>query len=446
MTSSTAPLFSPKRAKQPNHQLQQSPANSKKIELPFSLVESGRAIQPPNGDYSTLLKLIPTTFAVEVRPPFLIVRVRELPPKPWPFTIGDLPIHISTHDHGERFRRGSMGRGKEALPNLSLRKRTPFTLNVLEEAIRYFETVKVRIRDIYWFAGFWLVTTLDKVDPKLLPALIAGSPTWYRTAAEHPDPDPAALRKPPPRDLEVDDSDYARTTAPVLRPGIMLSSSAQAVVRDGQISECWKTTTSGILVANSAGEVFITVSAHGFESDGLVWHPNPKSGRVIGKIETRLPYTDIALAKLSPGLRYINETFGTATEPNNGTKINGIVPADYQPHLRTYDPVNTNNPFSSGHCIGTVLATGARITGDQNKPYVLHEWHAFEKKGDQTTTVDDDGSCGSAVLDNKEGRVVGLLLRFKQQEEGSAAECVCIAAIELVECGYEVFRGGLHTF
>ena len=303
---------------------------------------------------------------------------------------------------------------------------------MLKQTIKYFEAATVRIRDIYWFAGFWLVTTLDDVDSKLLPALIEGSPTWYRTAAENPDPDPAALRGKPPRDLEFDDSDYVSATDAVLRPGIMLSSSAQARTKDGQIEDSWKTTTSGILVVNTTGDIFITVASHGFEEDGLIYHPDPKSGRIIGRIVTTLPHTDISMAKLNPGLRYINETFGDVTEPD-GTKINGIV-ANYQPHMRTYDPLNMNNPFS-GYCVGTVLATGARITGEQNKPYILHEWHTFEN-GDQAV----DGSCGSAVLD-EEGSVVGLI-RFKQKE---SAECLCIAAIELRQFGYEIC-GGLQTF
>ena len=113
------------------------------------------------------------------------------------------------------------------------------------------------MRDIYWFTGLWTVTTPDDIDTKLLPAFIAGSPTWYKTAAEYPNPDPAALRKKAPRDVEFDDSDYVSTTDAILRPGIMLSSSAQATVRDGQIEDSWKTTTSEILVANTAGEFFL---------------------------------------------------------------------------------------------------------------------------------------------------------------------------------------------
>ena len=244
---------------------------------------------------------------------------------------------------------------------------------------------------------------------------------------------PAALRMKVPRDIDYDDSDYATTTDAVLRPGIMLSSSARQVTNNnGQIEDCWKTTTSGILVTNHSGELFVTVASSGFEDDGLVYHPNPKHGKVIGRIVTSLPHTGISLVKLKPGLRYVNETFGNGTEPD-GTVINGIA-ADYQPYMRSYDTLNMNNPFS-GYCISTVLATGARITGEGDKKYIRHDWYTFEN-GEEAV----DGSCGSAVLD-EQGKVAGLS-RFKQKDSG---ECLCIAAIELREFGYEIC-GGLQRF
>lgn len=69
--------------------------------------------------------------------------------------------------------------------------------------------------------------------------------------------------------------------------------------------------------------------------------------------------------------------------------------------MESYDSLNMINPFS-GYCIGTVLATGARITGEGNKKYVLHDLYTFEN-GEQAV----DEICGSPVLD-EEGRVAGL--------------------------------------
>lgn len=134
---------------------------------------------------------------------------------------------------------------------------------------------------------------MDDIDLKLLPRLIGGSPTWYRTAAENPDPDPAALRMKIPHNVDLDDSDYATTTDALLWPGIMLSSSPQVTSNNSQIEDSWRTSTSGILVANRLGEMFVTVASHGFEDDGLVYYPNPKNGKIVGMIVASLSHTDI---------------------------------------------------------------------------------------------------------------------------------------------------------
>ena len=410
---------------EPSNQLQEIIAKSKRVELPFTLVESGYAIFPSGDEYSTLLKLFPNTFAVEVRPPYLIIRVHELPLKPWPFTIGGLPVQFTRNDHGEIFKRGRIGRGKVVLPDLNLKGSTKYSNEVLRAVIDYFEEVRTKIRDVFWMSGCWLVTTIEEIDIKLLPAQIGRCPTWYRTVAENPDPDPAALSIKAPKDFDYDDSNYVTTSDTLLRPGIMLSSSAKVTSINGQIEDSWKSTTSGILVVNRVGELFITVASHGFEDDGLVYHPDPKHGKVIGKIVASLPHTDISMVKLNTGLRYVNVTFGNDTEPD-GTIINGLA-VDRTPHMRSYDDVTMNNPFS-GHCNGAVLATGARITGEGDKRYVLHDWYVFEN-GQQAA----DGSCGSAVLD-AQGGVAGMF-RFKQQDSG---DCLCVAAVEMREFGYEI--------
>ncbi len=145
-----------------------------------------------------------------------------------------------------------------------------------------FQELKIKIRDIFWFGGFWQITIPDGTDIKLLPSSIASNPAFYRTMSEAPDPDPAALKSRPPQGVEYDDTMY--TTAPnsLLRPGIMLSSSVRIILRNGKSEESCKTTTSGILVTNRKGQIFITVATHGFEEDGLVYHPNPTRVQSLG--------------------------------------------------------------------------------------------------------------------------------------------------------------------
>lgn len=60
----------------------------------------------------------------------------------------------------------------------------------------------------------------------------------------------------------------------------MLTSSAWTASENGEPYDIYKQTTSGILVVDDQGEAFITVATHGFQTDGLVFHPNPISGPV----------------------------------------------------------------------------------------------------------------------------------------------------------------------
>ena len=164
----------------------------------------------------------------------------------------------------------------------------------------------------------------------------------------------------------------------------------------------------------------------------MVYHPNPIKGSVIGRIVDRLPGIDISIVELNSGLRYVNETFGTMDNPG-GIKASGISPC-YPPHLRTYDAITMDNPFS-GSCHGLVLGLGAIIPEDADTDYVLHEWHIFEN-GNKPV----DGSCGSPIL-NSDGDVVGLF-RFKKE---TSHHCVAVSAMELRRFGYEIC-GGEHQF
>lgn len=374
------------------------------------------------------MNLFPTTFAAEVVPPYVIIRVRTLPPKPWPFTVGGLPLWLTTDEFADCFDRGRTGRGRKALEHIDLQRKEEFSEDILRRAIAVFQALQVKIRDVMWCAGFWRITIPDNTDLNVLPPTIARQVCFYKFPSEDPDPDPSALRSKIPQGVEYDDTLYATTSNALLRPGIMVSSSIYLVTKDGKTEETFKTTTSGILVVDHHGQPFITVATHGFEDNGLVYHPNPVKGLVIGKIVDRLPGADISIVKLNSGLRYVNETFGTKDNPN-GIKMSGLLPC-YPPHLRVYDPITMENPFS-GSCEGCVLGMGAKIPGEGGKDYILHEWHIFENGNEPL-----DGSCGSPILDS-DGKVVGLF-RFVTK---TSLHCLGVSAMELRAFGYEICGG-----
>ncbi|KAH0551323.1 hypothetical protein GP486_007432 [Trichoglossum hirsutum] len=407
-------------------------AVSKRVELSYSLVENGRPTLPPHNGFSELLGLFPTTFAADVVPPFVIIRVRTLPPKPWPFTVGGLPLWLTVDESADYFDRGRIGKGQKKLEYIDLQRREEFSVNILKEAITVFQDLHVKIRDIMWSPGFWRITVPDYTDLEVLPSFIARQVCFYKFLSEDPNTDPPALRSKVPQGVEYDDTFYALTPNALLRPGIMVSSSIRYETRDGKVEDTFKTTTSGILVVDRHGQPFITVATHGFEDDGLVYHPNPKKGSVIGKIVDRLLGTDISIVKLNPGLRYTNETFGTEDNPD-GIKMSDISPC-YPPHLRAYDAITMNNPFS-GSCEGVVLGLGAMFPEEGERGYVLHQWYILENV-DGTV----DGSCGSPILDC-DGQVVGLF-RFKKE---NSPHCFGVSAMELRTLGYEIC-GGVREF
>lgn len=400
-------------------------AVSKHIELDSPLIINGR----PDGLDGTVIRdlarLFPTTFGVDIYPPFLVIRVHTLPPKPWPFTIGGMPVHFTTDIHDSGFDRGKLGKGPKAVTHINLQNEHEFSDEVLDQAISLFRDLGINIQSIFWLGTFWQVTVIDYTDMKTLPCMIAGHLAYYKFGADVVFPDSAALRKKAPQGVEYDDTLYATSPNSLLRPGIMLSSS---IIHD-ETGDSFKTTTSGLLVADQHSEFYITVATHGFEADGLVYHPNPHEGIVIGHIVANLPGTDISLAKLVPGLRYVNETFGTIENPA-GQIVNGMS-TGRPPWLHIGDMLWMNNPFSGG-CEGSVLALGALIPGNGDHEHVPHQWLLLEN-GDAPV----DGSCGTAIVD-KNRQVVGLF-RYKH------LECYATSAVSLRKYGYEIC-GGEQTF
>lgn len=412
-------------------------SSSKRIELPYQLTDdNGNAIGPPEGDWSEVVGIFkrsfPTLQAVELSAPYLIVRFAQLPPSPWPFTVGGLPLQFTNSEYGGHFNPGVLGRGSQELNTINLRRGDTLSESVLKQALETVRAKGIKVHQMFCFDNFWSITIPDGTDLNRVPKVVAGQACCYKFESESADYDYAALRAKVPLGIDYDDTNYAAAPDALLRPGIMVSSSAWTAMENGKLVDFYKKTTSGILVTNENGESFITVATHGFEIDGLVYHPNPISGSVIGRIIEKLPGTDISIARLEKGLRYTNHTFGTETSPE-GIKASGISPS-YPPHLRRYDTINMNNPYS-GYAEGTVLAVGLRIAEEGETTYVQHTWNLFENGSEPV-----DGSCGSPIFDDQ-GMVVGLF-RFKMSGD---QECLAVSAMELKRFGYDIC-GGEHQF
>ncbi|PGH12750.1 hypothetical protein AJ79_04111 [Helicocarpus griseus UAMH5409] len=399
-----------------------SVALSKRVEFGSPLVEQGDLKEIPD----ELFMLFPNITELEILPPFLVVTVRPLPPKPWPFTVGGLvllPTQISSSKL--EILRGAHGEGQKVLERLDLSRGRDFSEKALKKAIEVFKSLRIRLVDIMWCPTSWSITVTEPMKDKLrlLPSEIGNVVCFYRFEPEVPEPPALTWDDTSP----YDDTSYITTSNICLRPGVMLSSS-QDVRSDGNIIESnHKLTTSGVLVADHEGQPLVTVGGYVFNGDSLVYHPNSLKGSVIGRIEKHLPTCGISLMKLDRGLRYANETFGSAQTPQGFTldRFSSCRP----PELHVYDRVTMDNPYS-GACEGLVVGFGAIFDEDDKGRYILHHWLLFE-----TGLRRLEGCCGSPVVDSN-GKVIGL---FQHKYSGSPLS-VAVSAVELSKLGYRLCR------
>ncbi len=82
----------------------------------------------------------------------------------------------------------------------------------------------------------------------------------------------------------------------------MVNSLATPSTVDGKEVYNFKSTTSKLMVVNKDGKKFITMVVHGFEANGLMWHPTPHQRKIIGNIIELILDTDITIVKLIKGL------------------------------------------------------------------------------------------------------------------------------------------------
>jgi len=387
------------------------------IDLSFPIVVEGEGIGPTNDDeWKEITNLFPTTYEVWMTTPFIVICVQTLPPQPWPFTIGGYPLHITTDKNEEPFDKGWTVRSlNKVLVNHDLSQRDSLTRKVFHEILAFFKSLNVMVHEIMSFEGFFRIVVSDDTDVKVLPARIANQAVYYKFFSEENGPDPSALRQKSPDGVIYDNSNYLVDGNKLLRPGIMVSSS---LLPSGE----WNSTTSGVLVVDKSGTPFITVATHGFNGDGEVWHPDP-NGVMVGKIAYTIPDTDISLVKLARGIRYVNQAFGTSSEPE-GTVTNGLS-AGYPPHLRRYESITMNNPFS-GYAEGQVLACGVKVEGSGRM--VEHQW-IYMSCGTEPV----DGSCGSPILASN--RTVVGFFRYKKKD---SPHCYAVTAMELRDGEYEI--------
>lgn len=404
-------------------------ATSNRVHLTYPLIHEGIYTTPGSKEqFQELFHLFPTTYAVDICPPVLIIRVNTLPPRPWPLTVGGMLLRLTSDQHDMCFDRGFIGKGPRAVTEIDLRD-VEFSDAILSKAIYLFtHTLRIGITSIAWMGTSWMITVPDGTKPDHLPFLLAGLLCNYKYVTDTPRPELAALRAITSSGTVYDTTKYVTAPNAVLRPGIMISSANL----DGEFGGHHLRATSGIAIANAASKLFITIPSHCVNLFEKVYHPEPNSGNILGTVVDKLGDTDVSIVQLNSGLRYVNETFSTKNG-EDGVLINGINPG-YPPDLRIGDSLSMNNPYS-GFCEGIVFGIGGLVEGfGKDSKWIRHQWSAFEEGGEPI-----QGSCGSAILDDQ-NRLVSFF-RF-QELDGRA---VSVSATVLREYSYEIC-GGVQTF
>jgi hypothetical protein len=409
-------------------------STSRHILFDFTLVEDGMPRCPrTEEEWNVLLNLFPTTYSVSLHGLFLIVRVRRLPPKPWPLSVAGLPFYITTNEWDSPWIRGKHGHGGRILEDLNAQRRV--TDEIFDAVISYFDThTNVKITAVRWSIGYWRITVPDGTLIQKLPMVIACTVCGYLFDSQIQRPVETAYRLKEPSLGTYDDTFYAAYDNPVystLHPGIMLSSSrfggTASVPPRGELL-----TTSGVLVKNHVGDEYIMVAGHGFPlGEERVYYPSP-NGVAIGDVVCRLGNSDIALARLRLGFSYQNESFENTT-----TSKSSVLNQIRDPfELRYPELLYMDNPFI-GYAEGMWIATERlRVPSDEDVEvlnWVRHEWLWM---GQGLVKEPVEGSCGSPVWD-EDGNLV-LFFRFVVSEGPEAGQAIGVAATELHKFGFDL--------
>lgn len=374
--------------------------------MSFTLLSEDRLPRPPNPNERHVLdRIFPGNRGLSILGPFLIVTVNSLPQEPWPAICAGLPVYLTCKDFDIPWELGTAG--NQRVHGLQHLNGTSHPSRALYLAvIQYFEEHEISIQQLVWITRSWRVT-LTQAATETLPGKLCQVPVFYIFKDSDVLPRASIGRK---KDAEqtVDDSVYY----PHLRPGVMI------------VSESF-TTTSGVTVTNAAGDKFVSVASHGFPAgEENIYHPQ-HTDFVIGTVENRIAETDIALARLSPGVNYENSTFANVSEPT-GIQLKGFKDPFTIPQFST---LSMDTPFTGMRNPLFLTVSVQRIPNDSSKEHI---WTSQTWNWLGQSHPPKDGCCGAALSD-EDGYVIGLFRLVLAENEGIG---IGAAAEELVNRGY----------
>lgn len=271
------------------------------IDLGFRLVETLTGISSPRAPYPKECDLIRRYFEndlleITFHPPFLVLRMDPLPPKPWPLTVAELPVWI-THKSSIELPPfvGYQGTMDEALL-LQLGPIAPWRVpceKIFDVIIGRLIWLKLGVLSLAFLGNRWLVTLEGEFPPiDTLPAQAGELPVFYtpciRTLAGE-----QQHNTQPCRNITLEQSQFAHEIS-----GMMIDS-----LRGGHL------TISGIpLFHPNTHEMCITVSDHTFRPWDIVYRAYTEKPRIpVATVLKKIECTGIILARVDSCKAYIKE-------------------------------------------------------------------------------------------------------------------------------------------
>jgi len=389
----------------------------KHVSLPFRLVDDfGRfGTDDENGGklLQYLHKAFPTVTEINITAPFLIVVCTQIPSDPLPFTVGGQSTIFTTEKKpsDEWFDLGTPAKKRKSIvTSLNFHSKDKVTDEAIQTIADELQQVNLRPTEIGYMGGFLRLVFPHSVDPTDIPYRIAGCTVFIQSQSATT----AARRMKIPAGTDTDTNDYLAHPDRTLRPGVMLSSSFH-----GNGAQ-YLSTTSGLLVKDAQGNHYVTCALHGFNPDGIVFHPDPVKGKPIGKVVRTFPNVDVGLVHLESGIRYTNEFF----ESDEGG-ASGLIPSGFAQKTIPGENLEMDNPYN-GSCAAAVIGTNHILEGVR---YHEHKWIILERG-----TRLRDRCCGSPIVD--ENGLVAAIFRYALGERADIGYAV--PALEVEKLGLKL--------
>lgn len=411
----------------------------KHVLLPFDLRDLKTDIS--RGEVCSLLYTVfpGTTNVTEARHrSHLLFQVKELPSSPWPLTVGNVPITILAEMSQGRaliFPRQNLGNmsisicRQNTIDRISDRALRELAASVQADfknrlpTIRVVEILFTRERTFYIVLDNNININEIKAD---LPGRIANCPVGYIHDRD--------LRQPAwTAELQSGKGVFDDTAYNVLRPGVMICRKISAEHKLSAVSS----TTSGILVKNSAGHCFMTMASHGIRDDTQIWQATRRD-KAIGKVVVDIPFTNISLVELGDDIKFENETF----ESGGG----GVIPKSTR-LATSEDNIDwplcyLNSPYT-GNMEGSVVMKSVKLEAvstlsvENRSRLVVYNWsYMGQVEGNEDKACLPNGTTGSVVW-NDDGVVLGFYHHYIKEGQWSGFASL-VSASEVVEAGYDL--------